>query len=88
MVTRPVRLAELAAAASVAIDLAICPPLESGLAVCVTAPRLARAGGLPEDELARVYYLALLRHIGCPAGNADFAAYLDDEMAGLHREPR
>lgn len=77
---RPVRLAELVAAVSVAIDLAMRQPLESGLAVCITASRLGRLCGLPEEELARVYYLALLRHIGCTAGSADFATYLGNEV--------
>jgi HD-GYP domain-containing protein (c-di-GMP phosphodiesterase class II) len=82
---RPVRLAELLAAVSVAIDTAMRQPLESGLAVCVTGTRLARAAGLSEDDVARVYYLALLRHIGCTAGNADFAAYLGNEVAFRER---
>jgi len=76
----PVLLAELIAAASVATDISMCHAVETRLATSVTAARLAwraRAGG---GELAAAYYLALLDHIGCTAGNLSFTAYVGDEM--------
>jgi HD-GYP domain-containing protein (c-di-GMP phosphodiesterase class II) len=78
---RPARLAELVSAMSVATDVGMCHPLETGLATCVTATRLARRLGASGDELAATYYLALLAHIGCSAGNLSFTTYLGDEIA-------
>jgi len=78
---RPTRLAELVAAMSVATDVGMCHPLETGLATCVTATRLARRLGASGDDLAATYYLALLAHIGCSAGNLSFTTYLGDEVA-------
>lgn len=76
----PARLAELVAAVSVATDMGTSLPVETGLAVCVTATRLAAQVGASGDDLAAVYYLALLRHIGCTAGSAKFAARMGDEL--------
>jgi HD-GYP domain-containing protein (c-di-GMP phosphodiesterase class II) len=52
---------------SLATDLGIGAPLETGLAICQLAVHIGEGMGLPEDELRRAYYLALLRHIGCTA---------------------
>lgn len=60
-------LSELMAVMSLATDLGIGAPLETGLACCQLAVHIGEAMGLPEDELRRAYYLALLRHIGCTA---------------------
>jgi hypothetical protein len=51
----------------------------------VTATCLARRAGAGGDELAAAYYLALLDHIGCTAGNLSFTAYVGDEMTGRER---
>ena len=44
--------------------------------------------GLDEDQLSEVYYVALLRWIGCTGHAHEFAAWFDDEMgrarAGRH----
>ena len=56
-------------------------PLETGLRVCRRAGRLARRAGLDVDGQRRVYYLALLRHIGCTADNAELAGLVGDELA-------
>ena len=71
----PVLLAEPVAAVSVAIDISMCHAVETRLANSVTATRLARRADGPAqggDELAAAYYLALLDHIGCTAGNLSF----------------
>ena len=75
------RRSELLAAWSVAIDVAIAAPMESGIRTALVATRLAEAAGAPEDELFRAYHVALLRHIGCTAANREFAAILGDELA-------
>lgn len=74
---------ELMAALSLATDLALGAPLETGLATCLVATRFAKALGLDGDDARTVYHLALLRHIGCTAGNHELAAALGSEM-GLH----
>jgi HD-GYP domain-containing protein (c-di-GMP phosphodiesterase class II) len=76
-----VRLAELVAALSLATDLARGRPLEQGLGTCLLGVGLGEEAGLGEDELARVWYGALLRHIGCTADNHLLAAVVGDEIA-------
>ena len=62
-----VRLAELLAAVSVACDMADDAPFESALGDAVVSVRFAELAGLRGEELADVYYLALLYHLGCTA---------------------
>src|SRR3954454_2103673 len=76
-----VRLSELMAAWSVAIDVGQAAPLETGLRVCSRALRLAERTGAGPAEQRRVYYLALLRPIGCTAANPELAGLLGDEQA-------
>jgi response regulator RpfG family c-di-GMP phosphodiesterase/DNA-binding CsgD family transcriptional regulator len=75
------RLAELVATLSLATDLARGRPLEQGLGTCLLAVGLGEEAGLAEDELARVWYGALLRHVGCTADNHLLAAVVGDEIA-------
>src|SRR3954447_15679094 len=74
------RLSELMAAWSVAIDVGMVVPMEFGLRVCSRALRLAERMNLDVATRRRVYYAALLRHIGCTAQNAELADYLGDEI--------
>ena len=76
-----IRLAELVAALSLATDLGMGQPLEYALSVCVLSVRLGEALGLSESELREVYYLALLRHIGCNAETYTMANLFGDELA-------
>jgi HD-GYP domain-containing protein (c-di-GMP phosphodiesterase class II) len=76
-----VQLSEVMAALSLATDVAMGIPLESGLAVCLGATGVATRMGLDEEELRRVYYLALLRHIGCTAGSDEIGRAVGDEVA-------
>src|SRR5690348_771191 len=79
--TSGLRLAELMAALSLATDLGMGQPLEYALSVCVLSVRLGEALGLSESELREVYYLALLRHIGCNAETYRMADLFGDELA-------
>ncbi len=79
--TSDIRLAELMAALSIATDLGMGQPMEYALCVCVLAVRLGETLGLSEDELREVYYLALLRHIGCNAETYTMSALFGDELA-------
>src|SRR5947209_20463111 len=76
-----IRLAELMSALSLATDLGMGQPMEYALCVCVLSVRLGEALGLGESELREVYYLALLRHIGCNAETYRMADLFGDELA-------
>ena len=80
-VTADIRLVELMAALSLATDLGMGQPMEYALCVCVLSVRLGEAFGLRDDDLRDVYYLALLRHIGCNADTYRMAAIYGDELA-------
>ena len=79
--TDGLRRSELLAAWSVAIDVAMGAPMESGLRICLIATRIAAVVGADLDERIRTYHLALLRHIGCTAANRDLVNVIGDEMA-------
>jgi HD-GYP domain-containing protein (c-di-GMP phosphodiesterase class II) len=68
-------------ALSLATDLGMGQPLEYALRVCVLAVRLGATLGLGESELCEVYYLALLRHIGCNVETYRMADLFGDELA-------
>src|SRR5438445_13327174 len=61
------RLAELMAAISLATDLGMGQPMEQALRTSLIAVGLGEAVGLGSDELSDVYYVALLRYLGCTA---------------------
>jgi HD-GYP domain-containing protein (c-di-GMP phosphodiesterase class II)/DNA-binding CsgD family transcriptional regulator len=64
---QPVRLAELIAALSLATDLGMGQPMEQALRTCLLSMKAGRELGIPDPDLADVYYLALLRFVGCTA---------------------
>lgn len=68
------------AAVSLAADLGMGQPLESGLANCVVAAALATRLGFEPDLVQRTYDLALLEHIGCTAVSAEIAHIMGDEL--------
>jgi HD-GYP domain-containing protein (c-di-GMP phosphodiesterase class II) len=59
------RLAEVCATLSLATDLALGQPMESGLRACLVAVGLGEAIGLGSQDRGDVYYLTLLRMAGC-----------------------
>jgi HD-GYP domain-containing protein (c-di-GMP phosphodiesterase class II) len=73
--------AEVVAALSLATDVAMAMPLESGLAICMLARALAEKAGLDDADVERVHYVAQLRHVGCTAENQTFGSIIDDEHA-------
>ncbi|WIG57455.1 MAG: DNA-binding response regulator (narL) [Ktedonobacterales bacterium] len=79
--TAGIRLAELVAALSIATDLGMGQPMEYILRSCVLSVRLGETLGLSESELREVYYLAMLRYLGCNAGTHEQAALVGDELA-------
>ncbi len=77
-----VRLAELVAALSLAIDLGIGQPLEHALRTCRLSVAVGSELGLDGPILSDTYYLALLRFVGCTADAHERAALVGgDEIA-------
>lgn len=60
-------LAGLLATLSLATDLGMGHPPEEAMRACLLAAGLARRMGLPEEDVADVYYTALLKYLGCTA---------------------
>ena len=77
----PLRLAEAAGVLSLATDLAMGQPLEHGLRTAVLGVRAAAALGLPEQDLAAVFYTGMLHFAGCTAGSEIDVRFLGDELA-------
>ena len=61
------RLADLLAALSLTTDLAMGQGPEKAIRSCVVASEIARKLGLPEPDVADVYWTTLLKHLGCTA---------------------
>jgi HD-GYP domain-containing protein (c-di-GMP phosphodiesterase class II) len=76
-------LAELIAALSLVTDLGTGLPVEQALHTCLLATRFATGIGLGEQDCRDVYYVALVRSIGCVASARELAASFYDELAFL-----
>jgi HD-GYP domain-containing protein (c-di-GMP phosphodiesterase class II) len=74
-------LPELVASLALATDLAMAHPMEQGLGACILATRTAELLGLDAEQRGRVFYLALLRHIGCTTESQALAGLVGDEVA-------
>jgi len=70
----PGRVAELTIALSLATDLGTGQPMEHGLRTCWLSLAVARALGLGDDTRSCVYYVALLRFVGCTSDASEIAA--------------
>jgi HD-GYP domain-containing protein (c-di-GMP phosphodiesterase class II) len=79
-----VRLAEVLAALSLATDAGNGFPLEKSLRNAVIAVRLGERLGLAPAALSDVYYVALLRSIGCTAFSHETAALLGGDDLAFH----
>ncbi len=80
-VAKDLRLAEIIASLSLATDLGNALPLEKALRNTVLAVGLGEAIGLSGQELSDVYYLALLRYLGCTAFSHEMAGIVRDDNA-------
>ena len=78
---QPVRAADLMAAVSAATDFAKGLPEEQALRTCRIALALGDRAGLGADERRAVFYVSLLRFVGCTATAPEMAAALGDELA-------
>jgi HD-GYP domain-containing protein (c-di-GMP phosphodiesterase class II) len=77
----PARLAELAAALSLGIDLGFAQPMEHALRECLIALRIADQLGLDQEARAAVYYTGLLLNVGCHSDAYEQAKWFGDDIA-------
>jgi HD-GYP domain-containing protein (c-di-GMP phosphodiesterase class II) len=81
--TERLRLAELVGALSLATDLGMGQPLEQALRTCLIALAIGDRMGLGPSDQADVFYVALLRFLGCTADAHDFAALVGGDDIGI-----
>jgi response regulator RpfG family c-di-GMP phosphodiesterase len=75
-----VRLAELLAALSLATDLGMGQPSGHAVQTCALSVRLAHDLQLPDQRVSEVFYVALLRYLGCTADATEVARLSGDEI--------
>jgi len=75
------RLAELLAAFSLAIDLGMGQPMEHVLRSWLIAGRLGDRQGLGAEARASLFYVMMLSWVGCVADTAEIAAWFGDDIA-------
>jgi HD-GYP domain-containing protein (c-di-GMP phosphodiesterase class II) len=75
------RVAELVGVLAMATDLGLGLPIEHAVRACLMGVAVGRRLGMAPAELSDVYYLTLLRMLGCTAGSADNAHFFADEVA-------
>lgn len=76
------RLAELVAGLSLATDLGMGQPMEQALRTCLLSVGIGRELGLSAEALSNLYYLALLRFVGCTSDAHEAASEVGgDEIA-------
>jgi HD-GYP domain-containing protein (c-di-GMP phosphodiesterase class II)/DNA-binding CsgD family transcriptional regulator len=75
------RLGQLVATLALAQDNAFGQPLESQLRSCLLATWICEAGGFDDDLRETVYWVALLRYIGCTGHAHEVATVFGDEIA-------
>ncbi|WP_186294022.1 HD domain-containing phosphohydrolase [Bradyrhizobium guangdongense] len=76
-----IRQAEIVVALSRATELAMGQPVDFALRSCVLGVDLARALGMDAEDVRDVFYLALMRYVGCNAETYALAALFGDEIA-------
>jgi hypothetical protein len=78
------RLAEVLASLSLATDLGTAFPLEKALRNALLATGIGRRMGLTRQALSDVYYLAMLRFLGCSAFAHELAAAFGGDDNAFH----
>jgi HD-GYP domain-containing protein (c-di-GMP phosphodiesterase class II) len=77
----PLRIGELVAALALAQDNAFGQPLESQLRSCLLATWICDAAGYDDELRETVYWVALLRFIGCTGHAHEVSTLFGDEIA-------
>ena len=75
------RLAELVAAFSLAMDLGLGQPMEHVLRAWLIATRLGDHVGLDRDQRGSLYYVVTLAWVGCVADTPEVASWFGDDIA-------
>ncbi len=78
-----VRLGELCAATSLFTDLGTGQPVEHGLRACLVSMRLAEVLGLDTEVRREVFFVTLLRFLGCTAESHHAAELFNGDDVGL-----
>ena len=78
---QPLRLGEFVATFALAQDNAFGQPLESQLRSCLLASSICEEAGFDEQLSETVYWVALLRYIGCTGHAHEVATLFGDEIA-------
>lgn len=76
-------LAQVLVSISLATDLGTGQPLEHAWRTCLLAQELAQRSGVAADRLSDVYYLALLRFVGCTADSSPTARQVGGDDIGF-----
>jgi len=80
------RLVELLAALSLVTDLARGRPPDEALRACIVATRIAADIGLSSEDTSHVYYMTLLRFVGCTAPSHEYTEVMGgDHVVGRGR---
>ena len=77
----PLRLGEFVATLALAQDNAFGQPLESQLRSCLLATWICEAAGFDDEVRETVYWVALLRYLGCTGHAHEVATLFGDEIA-------
>jgi HD-GYP domain-containing protein (c-di-GMP phosphodiesterase class II)/DNA-binding CsgD family transcriptional regulator len=77
----PLRLSEFVATLALAQDNAFGQPLESQLRSCLLATSICEAARFDEELRETVYWVALLRYVGCTGHAHEVATVFGDEIA-------
>src|SRR3979411_1328273 len=75
------RMAEIVGILAMATDLGLGLPIEHAIRVCLMSVEMGRRLGMCPAERSELYYLTLLRMLGCTSGSADNAHFFRDEVA-------
>ena len=75
------RLAELVAAFSLALDLGLGQPMEHVLRAWLIAARLGDHLGVARDQRSAMYYVVTLAWVGCVADTPEVARWFGDDIA-------
>jgi HD-GYP domain-containing protein (c-di-GMP phosphodiesterase class II) len=78
------RLAELVAAFTLAVDLGLGQPMEHVLRSWLIAARLGAHVGIKREERGSLYYVATLAWVGCVADTPELSAWFGDDIAYRH----
>lgn len=81
ILSTPLRLGEFVATLALAQDNAFGQPLESQLRSCLLASWISGEAGMGQAERDTIYWVALLRYVGCTGHAHEVATVFGDEIA-------